>query len=55
MFGMTLDIRLQNLLDQRIIRPRDIFDGDRRRGLIERQLFERQRGRRLSFILSDTF
>lgn len=56
-FGMQLSITGTNLLDNIVIQERDRFLGaDRRLGpltLIER--FERQRGRRLSFVLTDTF
>jgi len=54
-FGMTLDIRLQNILKQRIIRSRDIFIGDRSGRLDQSEEFDRRRGHRLSLILSDTF
>lgn len=56
-FGMQLSVTGTNLLDNIVTQERDRFLGpDRRLGpltLIER--FERQRGRRLSFVLTDTF
>lgn len=56
-FGMQLSVTGTNLLDNIVIQERDRFLGaDRRLGplsLTER--FERQRGRRLSIVLTDTF
>jgi hypothetical protein len=56
-FGMQLSVTGTNLLDNIVSQERDRFLGpDRRLGpltLIER--FERQRGRRLSLVLTDTF
>jgi hypothetical protein len=56
-FGMQLSVTGTNLLDNTVSQERDRFLGpDRRLGpltLIER--FERQRGRRLSLVLTDTF
>ncbi|WP_189499582.1 TonB-dependent receptor plug domain-containing protein [Algimonas arctica] len=56
-FGMRLSITGTNLLDNTVIQSRDRYLGaDRRMGDLTRtEQFERQRGRRLSFVLSDTF
>lgn len=55
--GMQLEVRATNLLDNTVIQRRDRFQGpDLRLGQLTRiEQFERQRGRRLSIILSDTF
>lgn len=53
--GMRFRLVLQNVLNEKIIRPRTIFDGDRLGPIAELQRFERRRGRRLSIRLSDTF
>lgn len=56
-FGMQLEVRATNLLNNTVIQRRDRFQGpDLRLGPLTRvEQFERQRGRRLSIILSDTF
>jgi hypothetical protein len=56
-FGMQLQIVGTNLLDNIVIQRRDRFqNADRRLGSLTRtEQFARQRGRRISFILSDTF
>jgi hypothetical protein len=56
-FGMQLSVTGTNLLDNTVIQSRDRYLGaDRRMGDLTRtEQFERQRGRRLSFVLSDTF
>jgi hypothetical protein len=56
-FGMQLTISGTNLLDNTVIQERDRFlTPDRRLGpLIRSERFERQRGRRLSITLTDTF
>lgn len=56
-FGMQLTISGTNLLDNTVIQERDRFlTPDRRLGpLIRSERFERQRGRRLSVTLTDTF
>ncbi|MEL6688657.1 MAG: hypothetical protein AAFP97_13715, partial [Pseudomonadota bacterium] len=56
-FGMQLEIRGTNLLDNTVIQRRDRFQGpDLRLGELTRiEEFNRKRGRRLSIILSDTF
>lgn len=55
LLGMTVRLEAQNLLNESIIRDRVIFDGDRTGDIIELQNFRRQRGRRISLELSDTF
>lgn len=56
-FGMQLSVRGSNLLDNTVIQVRERFLGpDRRLGELTRiERFERQRGRRLSFVLRSTF
>ena len=56
-FGMNLEVRAANLLDNTVIQRRDRFQGPNLRlGPLTRvEQFERQRGRRLSIVLSDTF
>lgn len=54
-FGMRLDITLQNLFEVDIQQERLIYSPDRNGDLIERQFFSRQRGRRIGFEISDTF
>ena len=53
--GMTARIVFQGLLDEKILRTRSLFDPDRTGSLVEIQNFERQRGRRISLEISDTF
>ena len=55
LFGMTVRLFAQGLLNEKILRPRIIYDGDRTGDIIEIQNFERARGRRISLELSDTF
>lgn len=56
-FGMQLSVTGTNLLNNTVIRERDRFLGaDRRLGpLTLKERFERQRGRRFSIEISDTF
>lgn len=56
-FGMQVSIKGTNLLDNRIIQERQRYLGpDRRLGALTRiERFGRDRGRRLSIVLSDTF
>lgn len=56
-FGMQLSVTGTNLLDNIVIQERDRFLGaDRRLGSLSlTERFERQRGRRLSIVLTDTF
>lgn len=54
-FGITARVVVQGLLDEKILRTRNLFDPDRTGSLVEIQNFERQRGRRISFEISDTF
>jgi hypothetical protein len=56
-FGMQLSVTGTNLLDNTVIQERDRYLGaDRRLGPLSRiERFERERGRRLSIVLSDTF
>jgi hypothetical protein len=56
-FGMQLSITGTNLLDNIVIQERDRFLGaDRRLGDLTRiERFERERGRRVSFVITDTF
>ena len=53
--GLTARLRLQNLLGEKILRTRNLYEPDRNGSLIEIQNFERSRGRRVSFEISDTF
>ncbi len=55
LFGMTVRITAQGLFNEKIIRDRLIYEGDRRGDIVEIQNFERARGRRISLELSDTF
>lgn len=54
-FGMTARIVFQGLLDEKVLRTRALFTPDRNGSITEIQEFERGRGRRLSFEISDTF
>jgi len=54
-FGMNLEMNIDNLLDEGRDRNRFIFDGDRFGDLIQIQRFDRRRGPRFSIILSDSF
>ncbi|MGJ8558736.1 MAG: TonB-dependent receptor plug domain-containing protein [Litorimonas sp.] len=56
-FGMQLSVTGTNLLNNTVVQNRDRYLGmERRLGSLTRtERFERQRGRRLSFVLSDTF
>jgi len=53
--GMRVDVFLQNFLDNTVEQERLIFSGDRNGPLLQRETFARQRGRRISFAISDTF
>ena len=53
--GMNLRVTLQNLLDETNERERFLFETDRLGPLLRREERFRQRGRRLSVVLSDTF
>lgn len=55
LLGLNWQVSVQNVLGEKIIRPRIIFDGDRNGEIIEVQNFERERGPRLSVQVSDTF
>jgi len=55
LLGLQVRLFTQNILDNNIVRPREIFEGDRSGPLIERQFFSRSRGRRIGFRISDTF
>ena len=55
LLGMQVRLYAQNLLNNNIIRPRDIYEIDRNGPLIERQNFSRSRGRRIGIRFSDTF
>jgi len=56
-FGMQLSVTGTNLLDNIVIQERDRFLGANRRlgPLTRTERFERMRGRRVSFVLTDTF
>ena len=54
-FGMQWTVTLQNILDFELRRERFIFDETRNGDLIQRELTRRQRGRRLSLEITDTF
>ena len=54
-FGMNLQVNLDNVLDEGRDRNRFIFDGDRFGDLLRIERFERRRGPRFSIVLSDTF
>ena len=54
-FGMNLRVIGSNLLDVETDRGRFLFAGDRFDPLVRREQRLRRRGRRLSFVLSDTF
>ena len=55
LLGLNWRVSVQNVLGEKIVRPRVIFDGDRNGEIIELQNFERERGPRLSLQISDTF
>ena len=55
LFGMNWRMSIQNILGQKIVQPRVIFDGDRNGDILEVQFFERERGPRFSLEVSDTF
>lgn len=55
LWGMTVRLVGQNLLNEKVVRPRIIFEGDRSGPVSQIQYFERERGRRISLELSDTF
>ncbi|WP_371397711.1 TonB-dependent receptor plug domain-containing protein [Fretibacter rubidus] len=54
-YGFQLTLLMQNVLKERIIRPRVIFETDRLGPIAEIQDFDRRRGRRISIQISDTF
>jgi len=54
-FGVRLDVFLQNFVPFKTQRERLIFDGDRLGDLVRRETYSRQRGRRMGFKISDTF
>jgi len=55
LFGMNIKVVAQGLLNEKIRRPRIIYDGDRTGDILEIQNFKRGRGRRISLEISDTF
>ena len=55
LFGMQWTATLQNILDFEFSRERFIFDETRNGELIQRELVRRQRGRRFSLEITDTF
>jgi len=55
LFGMQWTLRLQNILDFKFQRERFIFDPTRDGDLFESQFTQRQRGRRFSIQVTDTF
>lgn len=54
-FGMRVDLFLQNFLDNSVKRERLAFTGDRNGALEKREVFNRTRGQRFSVQISDTF
>lgn len=54
-FGLRLDIFYQNFLDNHVIQERLIYSPDRSGDLIQREVFDRTGGHRISFSFSDTF
>ena len=54
-YGFQLTLLMQNVLKERIIRPRVIYATDRLGPIAEIQNFDRRRGRRISIQISDTF
>jgi len=55
LFGLNVRLFAQGLLNEKIRRPRIIYDGDRTGDILEIQNFKRGRGRRISLEISDTF
>lgn len=55
LFGMQWTAKLQNIADFELRRERFIFDETRNGDLIRRELTRRQRGRRISIEVTDTF
>ena len=55
LFGMQWTATLQNILDFELRRERFIFDETRNGDLLQRELVRRQRGRRFSIEITDTF
>lgn len=55
LLGMTVRLVGQNIFNEKILRERVIFASDRNGNISEIQNFERQRGRRISIEISDTF
>lgn len=55
LLGMQVSVVAQNILDNTIVRDREIFAPDRLGTLLQAERFDRQRGRRISLTLSDTF
>ncbi|WP_409432175.1 TonB-dependent receptor plug domain-containing protein [Litorimonas sp. RW-G-Af-16] len=54
-FGMRLSVQVENILNWRLEQERLIYSPDRLGSLAQRQFYSRNRGRRLSIELSDTF
>ena len=55
LFGMQWVAKVQNILDFEFRRERLIFDQTRNGDLLQRELTRRQRGRRFSIEITDTF
>ncbi len=55
LFGLNIRLVAQGLLNEKIRRPRIIYNGDRTGDILEIQNFKRGRGRRISLEISDTF
>ena len=55
LFGMQWTAKLQNILDFELRRERFIFDETRNGDFLQRELTRRQRGRRFSIEITDTF
>jgi hypothetical protein len=54
-FGMNVELRLDNLIDNTVNRPRTIFTPDRSGDILRMEEFNRFRGRRFSISITDTF
>ena len=55
LFGMQWTLKAQNILDFEFKRQRFVFNGDRSGDLIRREITRRNRGRRISIEVTDTF
>ena len=55
LFGIQWTVGVQNILDFKFQRDREVFAGDRLGDVVRRETFTRQRGRRFIIELTDTF